>query len=50
MPLELNDKGEVIKGTLNNNTKLPSPDGIRLYTAGTTVEFDGNGVVVKATK
>ncbi|MBP2655521.1 MAG: hypothetical protein H6Q73_3090 [Firmicutes bacterium] len=47
--VELNDKGEVIKGTLKNDTKLPSPDGsINVYSAGTMVEFNENGVVVKA--
>lgn len=48
--VELNEKGEVVKGTLNKATKLLSPSGIKLYEAGTTVEFDENGVVVKASK
>lgn len=49
--LILNDKCEVIQGTLNENTKLLSPSGyIKVYDAGTTVEFDDKGVVVKATK
>ncbi len=54
-PIELNDKGEVVKGTLNNDTKLSStspliPDviGKKLYKAGTTVEFDNRGIVTKA--
>lgn len=49
-PLELNDKCEVIKGTLNKGTKLLSPNGIRLYEAGTTVEFDDKGIVINFTK
>ncbi|WP_371374834.1 hypothetical protein [Sporomusa aerivorans] len=57
-PVELNEKGEVVKGTLNKNTKLLSPlsilspdsDGIKVYEAGTTVEFGEKGVVMKATK
>ncbi|MDT8901596.1 hypothetical protein [Anaeroselena agilis] len=49
--LVLNDKCEVIKGTLNKDTKLLSPSGyIKVYEAGTTVEFDDKGVVVKAAK
>ncbi|MBP2652018.1 MAG: hypothetical protein H6Q74_2843 [Firmicutes bacterium] len=49
--IAINDKGEVIKGTLNNDTKLISSSGnIKVYEAGTTVEFDDNGVVVKAIK
>jgi len=47
--IELNDKGEAVKGTLNIDTKLPSPSGFKVYEVGTTVEFDDNGVVVKAT-
>lgn len=50
-PIELNEKGEVVKGTLNKDTKLLlEPDGSRIktYEAGTTVEFDDNGVVKKA--
>jgi len=47
---ELNDKGEITKGTLNKDAKLLSPDGIKLYVAGTMVDFDDNGVVVKASK
>lgn len=46
--IELNEKGEVVKGTLNKDTKLMSPLGIlKFYVAGTTVEFDDNGAVVK---
>jgi hypothetical protein len=49
--IEMNDKGEVLKGTLLKDTKLPSPLGIiKVYEAGTTVEFDEQGVVTKATK
>lgn len=49
--VELNDKGEVTKGTLNKDTKLLSLDGsFKIYGAGTTVEFDENGAVVKAVK
>ncbi len=48
--VELNEKGELLKGTLNKDAKLPSPNGIKVYEAGTTVEFDDKGVVVKATK
>lgn len=52
----LNEKGEVLKGTLNKNTKLLSLGGIlsavsiKAYEAGTTVEFDDKGIVVKASK
>ncbi|HWR45659.1 hypothetical protein [Sporomusa sp.] len=52
----LNEKGEIVKGTLNKDTKLLSPvsflssDGIKVYAAGTTVEFDDKGIVVKASK
>ncbi|WP_094603363.1 hypothetical protein SPSIL_027420 [Sporomusa silvacetica DSM 10669] len=56
-PIVLNEKGEVVKGTLNKDTKLlspvvsfRSPDGIKVYEAGTEVEFDDKGVVVKALK
>jgi len=49
--IELNDKGEVTKGTLNLDAKLLSPSGnIQVYEAGSTVEFDDKGVVVKASK
>lgn len=44
----LNEKGEVLKGTLNKNAKLLSAGGIKVYEAGTTVEFDDKGLVVKA--
>lgn len=54
-PIDLNDKGEVVKGTLNKDTKLPSTNiffadgsGKRLYKAGTTVEFDNKGIITKA--
>ncbi|WP_312560679.1 hypothetical protein [Anaerospora sp.] len=50
-PLELNEKGEVMKGTLNNKTQLlAAADGssTKLYEAGTIVEFDEKGVVIKA--
>ncbi len=47
--IELNDKGEVTKGTLNKDTKLLSPLGFqKLYEAGTRVEFDDKGAVVKS--
>jgi hypothetical protein len=55
-PVLLNEKGEVTKGTLNKDTKLRSgsvlisPGGLKVYEAGTTVEFDEQGVVTKATK
>jgi hypothetical protein len=56
-PVKLNEKGEVLMGTLHNDTKLPgfnkfASDVIakKVYEAGTEVEFDGKGVVVKATK
>lgn len=57
-PVELNERGEVVKGTLNKDTKLLSPlsilspdsDGIKVYEAGTTVEFNEKGVVMKAAK
>lgn len=55
-PIVLNDKGEVVKGTLNKDTKLLSPvgilssGGIKVYEAGTTVEFNEKGIVVKALK
>jgi hypothetical protein len=44
-PIVLNEKGEVVKGTLNKDTKLLSPVGIKVYEAGTTVEFDDEGIV-----
>lgn len=54
-PIELNDKGEVVKGTLNRDTKLPSTSllfadgsGKKTFKAGTTVEFDNKGIVTKA--
>lgn len=53
-PVELNDKGEVVKGTLENDTKLasdniivPGISGKKLFKAGTAVEFDDKGKVVK---
>ncbi|SHK07553.1 hypothetical protein [Propionispora hippei] len=55
-PIMLNEKGEVLKGTLNKNTKLLSLSGIlsavsiKAYEAGTTIEFDDKGIVVKASK
>lgn len=56
-PIQLNDKGEVIKGTLNQDTKLisvnaliPEANAKKLYEAGTAVEFDDKGLVVKAVK
>lgn len=49
--IELSSNGEVLKGTLNKDTKLISPAGnIKVYEAGTVVEFDNNGIVVKASK
>jgi hypothetical protein len=49
--IELNDKGEVTKGTLNKDTKLLSPDGnIKVYEAGTNVEFGVDGRVLKVSK
>lgn len=48
--IELNDKGEVIKGTLSTDTKLISSSGPKVFEAGTTIEFDNNGVVIKALK
>lgn len=56
--ITLNEKGEVVKGTLNKDTKLLSV-GVsllnlvtapKLFEAGTTVEFDDKGVVIKALK
>lgn len=52
-PIELNEKGEVVKGTLSKDTRLlPAPYDSRkkIYEAGTTVEFDDKGVIVKASK
>jgi hypothetical protein len=59
-PMLLNDKGEVIKGTLNKDTKLRAVPAfslsdtvvveVKVFEAGTTVEFDENGVIVKASK
>jgi hypothetical protein len=46
----LNDKGEVIKGTLNKETKLLSPVGIKVYEAETAVELDDEGIVGNAIK
>lgn len=49
--IELNSKGEVLKGTLNKDTKLRLPEGrLKVYDAGTAVVFDDDGVVIKATK
>ncbi len=49
--IELNYKGEVIKGILNKDTKLMSPNGsLKVYEADTAVEFDDIGIVVKASK
>jgi hypothetical protein len=48
--IELNEKGEVVKGTLNKDTKLLSTDGLKVYEASTMVEFDDKGIVVKASK
>lgn len=67
-PITLNEKGEVVKGTLKKNTKLLTlnsvsqsiksllsadgtlSQGIKVYEAGTVVEFDDKGLVVKAVK
>lgn len=49
-PIMLNEKGEVVKGTLNKDTKLLSPVGIKVYEAETTVEFDDQGIVGNALK
>lgn len=52
-PIELNEKGEVVKGTLKEDTRLlyaPDDSRKKVYEAGTTVEFDDKGVVVKASK
>ena len=56
-PILLNEKGEVIKGTLNQDTKLRSfllinigIAEVQSFQAGTTVEFDENGVATKAAK
>ncbi len=56
-PLSLNENGEVTKGTLNKDAHLLTAgallldvSGIKPYEAGTTVEFDEKGVVVKASK
>ncbi|MDT8900732.1 hypothetical protein [Anaeroselena agilis] len=56
-PVKLNEKGEVLFGTLDKDTKLPGYNKFAtgvvaklLYEAGTEVELDGKGVVVKATK
>lgn len=49
-PIVLNDKGEVVKGMLNKETKLLSPSGIKVYEAETTVEFDDEGIVGNAQK
>ncbi|EGO65180.1 hypothetical protein [Acetonema longum] len=52
-PILLNDKGEVTKGVLQQKTKLRSaeaPEAVKVFEAGTTVEFDDRGLVVKATK
>lgn len=49
--IELNDKGEVTKGTLKNDTKLISADGNpKVYEAGTAIEFNDIGAVVKVSK
>jgi hypothetical protein len=54
-PLALNEYGEVTKGTLNKDTRLPTAGGLSLdvaalkfYEAGTTVEFNEKGIVIKA--
>lgn len=49
-PIVLNEKGEVVKGMLNKDTKLLSPSGIKVYEAETTVEFDAEGIVGNALK
>jgi hypothetical protein len=51
----LNDKGEVVKGTLNKDTNLLSVGTFnitapKLFEANTTVEFDDKGIVIKASK
>lgn len=53
----LNENGEVVKGTLNKNTKLLTIGALSLdvitlknYEAGTTVELDEKGIVLKASK
>lgn len=53
-PIVLNEKGEVVKGTLNKKTQLVVEEGLitkggmRTYEAGTAVEFDEKGFVVNA--
>lgn len=49
-PIVLNEKGEVVKGMLNKDTKLLSPAGIKVYEAETTVEFNDEGIVGNALK
>jgi hypothetical protein len=49
-PMVINEKGEVAKGTLNKDTKLLSAVGIKVYEAGTTVEFDDKGIAVNERK
>lgn len=56
-PVKLNEKGEVLSGTLDKDTKLIGYNkfsaGVAakvVYEAGTEVEFDSKGIVVKATK
>lgn len=52
-PIVLNENGQVIKGTLSKDTKLLSPasllsdSGIKVFSAGTTVEFDDKGFVLR---
>jgi len=49
-PMVINEKGEVVKGTVNKDTKLRSEDGIKVYEAGTTVEFDDKGIAANERK
>jgi hypothetical protein len=59
-PITLNEKGEVVKGTLNKDTKLFSVVSVGLislngpvlksFEAGSTVEFDDKGVVITVSK
>lgn len=60
-PVLLNEKGEVIKGTLNKDTKLRSffltslllgnrEEETKVFKAGTEVEFDEKGIATKVVK
>lgn len=48
--IELNTNGEVTKGTLNKDTMLPSPTGIKGFKENTMVEFTEKGIAIETSK